>query len=472
MSYTNHHTNILCKYLVILCTIAIFFIFIFFNINYIYPQTINSNILAIKCEETFLQPTEPAATNLSHLMFTLVGSSRALKSRRTFTESWWRPNVTRGNIFLDKEPSQEFKPWSPNFPTYKVSEDPKKLKIYWKRKKTVHVRIYRAILETYRLKQDDGIRWYVMGDDDSLFFLDNIVEVLSKYDHNEKHYLGTYSESTKSNVRLSFEMGYGGAGFAISYPLVEALVARIDECGARYHNIWAADQLESVCMSDLGVDFFQQKGFHQMDLRGDVSGLLSSHPTALLLSLHHLEVVAPFFPNMDRPNSVQLLMKAANVDQSRILQQSICHVRSHNWTFSVSWGYSAHIYENIFSRSTLIRPIETFRPWLRGGPVYYMFNTRRVSKNPCEAPHWLFFDSIKQEKDEVVTSYTRKYPRNMTSCSLSGNISADPVALIRVFSPNTHKQGERIECCDVQDVNSTKLLEVKIRACHKNEVLA
>ncbi|XP_048608868.1 uncharacterized protein BNAC03G05620D [Brassica napus] len=279
-----------------------------------------------------------------------------------------------------------------------------------------------------------------MGDDDSLLFVDNIVDVLSKYDHTKKHYIGTFSETIKSNVRFSFDMAYGGAGYALSYPLVEALVAKLDECIERYHFIWAGDQLQSFCLADMGVDVIHEKGFHQIDLLGDLSGLLSSHPTPPLLSLHHFESVAPIFPNMSRPGSVLHIMKAANVDQSRMLQQSICHVRASNWTFSVSWGYSAHIYENIFPRSYLKRPIETFRPWLRGRPPFYMFNTRPVSRDPCEAPHWFFFDSVEEEKERVVTSYTRKFPRNMTSCSFSGNISADPLALIRVFSPKTPKE--------------------------------
>lgn len=172
----------------------------------------------------------------------------------------------------------------------------------------------------------------------------------------------------------------------------------------------------------------------QMDLHGDVSGLLSSHPTAPLLSLHHFGSVAPLFPGMDRRGSVLHIMKAANVDQSRMLQQSICHVRASNWNFSVSWGYSVHIYEN------LMRPIETFGPWVRGRHPLFMFNTRPVSRNPCQAPHWFFFASIEQENERVVTSYTRMFMRNMTSCSYTGNISAVPLASIRVFSPKTHKQ--------------------------------
>ncbi|CAH2072899.1 unnamed protein product [Thlaspi arvense] len=469
MSYQSYYTNISCKYVVILGVIAIFFILVFFNQTNINSRSFDSNTFTVTCQEGLLQPKE-AATNLSHLMFVLAGSSRAWSSRRTYVESWWRPNVTRGNIFLDAEPSEEFRPWSPTFPPFKVNEDLRKLKIYRKLRNRVHTRIYRSILENYRLKQDEGVRWYVTGDDDTLFLVDNIVDVLSKYDHTEKHYIGMYSETIKSNFHFSFEMAFGGGGYAISYPLVEALVVKLDECIERYHYIWAVDHLQSLCLADLGVDLVLDKGFHQIDLRGDVSGFLSSHPNAPLLSLHHFGTVAPLFPGMDRPDSVLHFMKAANVDQSRMLQQSICHVRVSSWTFSVSWGYSAHIYEKIFPRSYLKRPIETFRPWRQGWPSY-MFDTRPVSQDPCVAPHWFFFDSIGQENERVVTSYTRKFPRNMTSCSFAGNTSADPIASIRVLSPKTPKQGRKVECCDVE-YEGAEVANIRLRDCRGDEIIA
>ncbi|XP_048607897.1 uncharacterized protein LOC125584081 [Brassica napus] len=160
MSSPSYHTNIFCKYLVILCVIAIFFILVFYDQTYI--NSFDSNISTIKCQEGLLQP-KGTTTNLSHLMFVLVGSSCTWKNRRTYTESWWRPNVTRGNLFLDVEPSKEFQPWSPTLPPFKVNEDLKKLRIYPKLANPVHVRIYRSILDTYyKLKQNDGVRWYVI----------------------------------------------------------------------------------------------------------------------------------------------------------------------------------------------------------------------------------------------------------------------------------------------------------------------
>nr|VDD33953.1 unnamed protein product [Brassica oleracea] len=456
----SYHTKVLRKYRVIVGVgvAVVFFVLVLFNQTYIInSQSFDSNIFTIKYQE--LQPKE-TATNLSHLMFVLVGGSRT-----------WRPNVTRGNIFFDVEPSKEFQPWSRDLPPLKVNEDLKKLKIYPKLRNRIHTRIYRSILENYRLKQDQDVRWYVTGDDDSVFFVDNMVDVLSKYDHKEKHYIGMFSETIKSNFYFSFDMAFGGGGYALSYPLVEALVEELDNCIERYYYIWGVDHLQSMCLADLGVDLSLDKGFHQLDLRGDLSGFLSSHPTAPLVSFHHFGSLEPIFPSMDHPGSVRHIMKAANVDQTRMVQQSICHVRATSWTFSVSWGYSVHIYEKIFPRSYLKRPIETFRPWLGGRPPLYMFNTRPVSRNPCEAPHWFFFDSIEQGNDGVVTSYTRKFPRNMTSCSFFGNTSADPLASIRVFSPKTPKPGRKVECCDV-GYEGADVANIRLRDCRRHEIIS
>jgi hypothetical protein len=139
---------------------------------------------------------------------------------------------------------------------------------------------------------------------------------------------------------------------------------------------------------------------------------------------------------MNRFESINHLMKAAKIDQSRLVQQTICYHRESNWSLSISWGYSAYIYENIIPRSILWRPLETFRPWIiKSRPPFYMFNTRWPSNNPCEAPHLFFFDSIEHsEGDQIVTTYIRTFPRGLPACSLTGNHSADPITKIKVFS--------------------------------------
>ncbi|CAL1390103.1 unnamed protein product [Linum trigynum] len=122
----------------------------------------------------------------------------------------------------------------------------------------------------------------------------------------------------------------------------------------------------------------------QIDLHGDISGFLSTHPQAPLVTLHHFDAIDPIFPSMDHPQAIRHLMKAAEVDQSRLSQQTICYHRQRNWSLSVSWGYSAYIYENIIPRSTLIKPLETFKAWVRNTKYpAFMFNTRWLNGNAC-----------------------------------------------------------------------------------------
>ncbi|XWS28315.1 hypothetical protein CRYUN_Cryun25bG0057700 [Craigia yunnanensis] len=414
-------------------------------------------------------------TNISYIKFVLVGSLKTWKKRRPYIEAWWRPNETRGNIFMDSPPSKEFLPWPVTSPPYQLNEDVTKLPVYPKLANPIEARIFRSVLDSFKLGDNKDVRWFVMADDDTIFFVDNLVEVLAKYDHTKHYYVGMYSEAVISNFLFSFDMAYGGAGYALSYSLVEELAPLMDDCLERYPFMHTSDHLTSSCLSDLGVGLTVERGIHQIDLVGDISGLLSSHPISPLVTLHHFDSINPIFPSKNRSESIQHLMKAAKIDQSCLLQQTICHHRPTNWSFSVSWGYSAHIYENIIPRSVLRKPLETFGPWNnKARPPLYMFNSRWPSTDPCEAPHVFFMDSIKKmENNVVLTTYNRTSPRNLQPCSSSGNHSAESITKIQVFLQATaRKEAGRIECCDVQYVAGMDVANVKLRACINGEVIA
>ncbi|KAG8388963.1 hypothetical protein BUALT_Bualt02G0179900 [Buddleja alternifolia] len=409
-------------------------------------------------------------TNLNHLVFGLVGSENAWHHRKAYIESWWRPNITKGFIFLDKPPSDSLLPWSSSSPPYRISDDLTKL---LKKVRITPKRIIHAIMEVFREVDDHkNLRWLVMGDEDSIFFIDNIVDVLATYDHTKYYYIGGHSEYILSNFWFSFRQGFGGAGIILSYPLAKALAEDMENCLIRYKRINSADKTTGYCVADIGVNLTPLKGMHQMDLRGDISGFLSSHPNSPLMSLHHFDMAEPIFPSMDRYDSTRHLMTAAAADQSRMLQQTICHHRQNKWTFSISWGYSAHIYERIMPRSVLQCPIETFKTWTENpAPPHYMFNTRRPSSDPCEAPHEFFFHSI-ERTGEIVTSYNRAWPRGLPACSLTGNYSAHYISKIIVFSPPTKRvELDRSECCDVVRVDGSNA-EVKLRKCVIDEIIA
>ncbi|KAL8545139.1 hypothetical protein ACS0TY_005362 [Phlomoides rotata] len=444
--------------------------YLIFNIHSSFPSRSSSFP-----ETSESLPTNSTPTDLSHLVFGLLGSEHAWQQRRAYIESWWRPNTTHGLLYLDKPPTAELLPWSAASPRYRVSDDLTKLLRQTDARAPVMIRMVHGIMEVMRDQVDNNVRWVVMGDDDSVFFVDNMVELLARYDHREYYYFGGQSEFIMSNFWFSFNQGFGGAGFILSYPLAKALARDMDNCLRRHAQATSADFITMLCIADLGVNVTPLKGLHQIDLRGDISGFLSSHPKFPLLSLHHLDAVDPFFPKMDRFESTRHLMKAAAADHSRLLQQTICHHRRRNWSFSVSWGYSLHIYERIMPRSHLQNPIETFSPW--GGdpdapPPHYMFNTRLPSNDSCEAPHVFYLRKVSNASTGILTTYTRAAARGLPPCGGGRRrSSADFVSEIRVFSPKTkRKEMERCECCDIS-IRGAKT-ELKFRECLINEIIA
>lgn len=179
--------------------------------------------------------------------------------------------------------------------------------------------------------------------------------------------------------------------------------------------------------------------YTQIDLHKDLWGFLSAHPQAPTVSLHHLEVVDPLFPCMDRIKAVNQLMKAAKVDESRLLQQTICYDNTKHWSFSIAWGYTAQIYEKIIPPSILEMPLETFVPWRKPPKQPYMFNPRWFPKNPCDIPHLFFLQSVEiiNGDNQILTTYTRRTTRDLPPCSRSSPDIPNYITNIIVISPTT-----------------------------------
>ncbi|CAH9128611.1 unnamed protein product [Cuscuta epithymum] len=332
-----------------------------------------------------------APTSLKHLMFGMVGSEAAWHHRKPYVESWWRPNHTRGYLFLDVNPTGDLLPWSPLSPRYKISENITRVV-----QETGHVdarvaRMVHGIRETVRAAGDNkGVRWVVMGDDDTIFMVDNLVQLVAGYDHTKYYYIGGQSEFVLSNFWFSFNQAFGGAGFVLSYPLAKAMSDGIMDCLKRYSYLTSADKTTMSCVADLGVNISPHRGFHQLDMRGDISGFLSYHPNVPLMSLHHFDMADPIFPFVDRAEAAHRIMKSAQLDQSRVMQQVICYHRPLNWSFSLSWGYSAQIYERRMPRSYLQNPIETFLTWGEASnPPFWMFDVRPPLRRPLRGSSFL-----------------------------------------------------------------------------------
>lgn len=243
-----------CKLLLVILSLATYLTLVFLPNHYfsytLYAPAITPN---------------PSPTNLNHLVFGLLGSERAWHHRKPYIESWWRPNATRGLLYLDKPPTGDLLPWSRASPPYRVSDNLDKLLQETEARAPVMIRMVHGIMEVMReVEGDRNLRWVVMGDDDSVFFVDNMVDGLGELDHRKYYYLGGQSEFIMSNYWFSFNQGFGGAGFILSYPLAAAVAHDMENCLRRHAKMTSADMIAMLCIADLGVNLLPHKGIHQV----------------------------------------------------------------------------------------------------------------------------------------------------------------------------------------------------------------
>lgn len=163
-------------------------------------------------------------------------------------------------MWLDSHPNAS---WPETSPPYKVSGDTSAFRYTCSYGSRSAIRVARIVKESFELGAEN-VRWFVMGDDDTVFFTDNLVMVLSKYDHNEMYYVGGNSESVEQDVIHFYTMAFGGGGFAISYPLAKELVRILDGCIDRYAEFYGSDQKIQSCISEIGVQVTKEPGFHQV----------------------------------------------------------------------------------------------------------------------------------------------------------------------------------------------------------------
>lgn len=159
-----------------------------------------------------------------------------------------------------------------------------------------------------------------------------------------------------------------------------------------------------------GLTLWVKLNWKQYDVYGNLFGLLAAHPVTPLVSLHHLDVVEPIFPNVTRLQALERLTIPMKLDSAGLMQQSICYDKSRSWTISVSWGFAVQIFRGVFSPREMEMPSRTFLNWYRRADyTAYAFNTRPVSRNPCQKPFVFYFSKSKFNSTSrvIFTEYER-----------------------------------------------------------------
>lgn len=178
----------------------------------------------------------------------------------------------------------------------------------------------------------------------------------------------------------------------------------------------------------------------QYDVYGNLFGLLAAHPVAPLVSMHHLDVVEPIFPNVTQVEALQRLQIPVKLDSAGIIQQSICYDSEKKWTVSVSWGFAVQVIRGVLSPREIEMPSRTFLNWYkRADYMAYAFNTRPVARNPCQKP-FVFYMS-KARLDSSTNQTVSNYDRHRVPHPLCRWKMPDPADLERVVvykKPDPH----------------------------------
>lgn len=204
-------------------------------------------------------------TSLEHIVFGIASNENSWFKRKEYVRSWWRPHIMRGCVFLEKMPSNVtiYHDDTVSLPPICISDNTTDFRYTYRGGLRSAIRVARVVVETVALNHSN-VRWYVFGDDDTIFFPENLAKTLSKYDHGLWYYIGTNSESVMQNKFFSYDMAFGGAGFAISYPLAIVLAKVFDTCIQRYPHLYGSDGRIHACLTELGVSLTLEPGFHQV----------------------------------------------------------------------------------------------------------------------------------------------------------------------------------------------------------------
>uniref|UniRef100_A0A3Q7XC68 Uncharacterized protein LOC101512759 n=2 Tax=Cicer arietinum TaxID=3827 RepID=A0A3Q7XC68_CICAR len=411
-------------------------------------------------------------TTLDHIVFGIASSKSSWTKRKDYVKLWWKTNnAMKGCVFMDSI-SNEDDPSS--LPPLCLSRDTLRFQYTCKGGLRSAIRVARVVVETVALNHSN-VRWYVFGDDDTIFLPENLVKTLSKYDHELWYYIGAHSEIYEQNRLFGFGMAFDGAGFAISSSLANVLAKVFDSCLERYHHLYGSDGRVYSCLAELGVGLIHVPAFHQVDLTGNIFGLLAAHPVTPLLSLHHPDFTDPIFPNMTTTQALQHLFKAVNVGSQRMLQQTICYEKWFSWTISVSWGYAVQVFpsHNMFLPD-VVNVQETFKQWKQGNvwAKTYTFNTRPLHHDPCKRSTIFYSDNMSFGEDGMIKSY---YNKSFQNCSKELG-SLNKLEVIKVFTNKLdldikQLQAPRRQCCDVLPSSASDQLEIGVRECKDKELI-
>ncbi|CAF3606970.1 unnamed protein product [Rotaria sp. Silwood1] len=247
------------------------------------------------------------------------------------------------------------------------------------------------------------IQWFAFGDDDTIWFLNTLLQLLEYYNASNSIYLGNISDKLGAIQYHGTYYAYGGGGFILSRPLASRAAQHTKDC-QRFTKMFGGDEMIGKCITEvLKINLTRNKNFHQMDHDGDMDGYLESGLEGLV-SLHHIFSFWESFPeeHTNSPRETMYLLKLAyQTFGNHFLKRYVRLDHRTNRTFLLTMGYSFSLFNRILTYDELMKVEKTWRCCSE----FVDRETRPKEKNKMT---WYFRD-VTNESANIVNGYGAVY---------------------------------------------------------------
>jgi hypothetical protein len=201
--------------------------------------------------------------------------------------------------------------------------------------------------------KEKEIQWFAVGDDDTVWFINNLLHTLQQYNSSKSIYLGDVSDRTRQIVHHGGFFAYGGGGVLLSRPLALLFAKKTQEC--RRFGAGGDARIGKCVTVVLNTSLTKNNHFHQMDHAGDITGVMESGIDGLV-TLHHMFSTWKPFPkeHTDKLNETMYLLEVAyRTFDKRFLKRYVKFNYKTNRTLLLTMGYSFSLFNRILSHAEL-----------------------------------------------------------------------------------------------------------------------
>ena len=244
------------------------------------------------------------------LVFGLCGTSKRVSRNRALYGQHLETSGLPAIYLVDEELSAvDMRSWSKSSPAeveYRISSLAPSSFGKWAT--TGERCAFTQILDTFNRYPTSS--WYALGDDDTLWIPQNVIQALAGFPADRSFFLGSVGEPVGQGVygwsngsaemavgsdfsagrtMLTSAMAWGGGGMILSHKVMSKLNASLVPCFESKRHIYGSDERISLCVAETSkTELHILPGFHQQD-EFDATFLFQTQPPSPVLSLHHLD---------------------------------------------------------------------------------------------------------------------------------------------------------------------------------------